>query len=209
MKILLATSNHGKVKEIKEFFKDYQIYAFGDILEPFEIEENGTTFQQNAIIKSKAVFDELKKQGLDDEFITLSDDSGISIQALNWRPGVFSARYSDDGTLSNRDEIGAKNRQKVICELHEMGLNQSYAFYTACMAITSKFGTFNAHGFMHGRVIDTEKGDHGFGYDYMFIPNGFDKTTSELDPSIKAQISHRVHALKLISYIIKNLSKIY
>lgn len=209
MKILLATSNSGKVKEIKEFFKDYEIYAFGDILEPFEIEENGVTFQENAIIKANAVFQKLKEKGLEDDFITLSDDSGISIEALDWRPGVFSARYSDDGTLTNRDEIGALNRKKVIRELHKLNLTESYAFYTACMAIASKFGSFSAHGFMHGKVIDTERGDHGFGYDYMFIPDGFTKTTSELDPSIKAQISHRIHALELISHIIKKLAQIY
>ena len=82
MKIVLATSNLDKVKEIKEFLKGYEIYALSEVVKPFEIVEDGSTFQQNALIKSRAVFAKLKEQGLDSEFISLSDDSGISVDAL-------------------------------------------------------------------------------------------------------------------------------
>lgn len=211
MKILLATSNSGKTKEIKEFLTNYEIYALHEVMEPFEIEETGTTFKQNAIIKSNAVFEKLKQMGLDNEFITLSDDSGISIEALNWLPGVYSARYScsDNEIITNRDDIGARNRLKVIKELHERNLKESFAFYTACMAVSTNFGVFSAHGFMYGKVIDEQRGDHGFGYDYMFIPNGFDKTIGQLQPQIKAQISHRIHALKLLTYILSSVNKVF
>ena len=88
MKIVLATSNLDKVKEIKEFLKGYEIYALSEVIKPFEIVEDGSTFQQNALIKSKAVFAKLKEQGLDSEFIALSDDSGISVDALGGEPGI-------------------------------------------------------------------------------------------------------------------------
>ena len=203
MKILLATGNHGKVKEIKEFYSEFEIYALNEILEPFEIVEDGKTFQENAFIKARAVFDKLKERNLGDEFVVLSDDSGISVQALSWRPGIYSARYSGENATD------ATNRAKVIAELNSLNLKESPAFYTACIAVVSKFGEFSAHGFMHGKVINEERGEHGFGYDFMFIPNGFSKTIGELAPEIKLQISHRTKGLILAEYILKNLNRYF
>ena len=201
MKILLATGNHGKVKEIKEFYNKFEIYALDEVLTPFEIVEDGKTFQENALIKARAVFNKLKEKNLENKFIVLSDDSGISVQALSWRPGIYSARYS------GANATDATNRAKVIAELNELNLKESPAFYTACIAIVSKFGEFSAHGFMHGKVINEERGDHGFGYDFMFIPNGFSQTIGELAPEIKLQISHRTKGLILSKYILNVLNR--
>ncbi|AII14159.1 putative dITP/XTP pyrophosphatase [Campylobacter iguaniorum] len=203
MKIVLATSNKDKVKEIKAFYKDYEIYALSEICEPFEIEENGSSFQENALIKARAVYKKLKELGLDDEFISLSDDSGISVEALNFAPGIYSARYSGAGATD------ASNRVKLKAELNALGLKNSKAFYTACIAIASKYGEFSAHGFMHGTAIDEERGENGFGYDFMFIPNGYDKTVGQLDESVKLAISHRSRGLELARYILKSLEKRY
>lgn len=97
VKILLASNNACKVAEIKALLKGYEIYAFGEILKPFEIEENGTSFKENALIKSRAVFCALSQEQKG-EFITLSDDSGISVAALNGAPSIHSARFSAQKT---------------------------------------------------------------------------------------------------------------
>ena len=105
VKILLASNNACKVAEIKALLKGYEIYAFGEILKPFEIEENGTSFKENALIKSRAVFCALS-QKQKSEFITLSDDSGISVAALNGAPSIHSARFSAQKTdKANRAKL--------------------------------------------------------------------------------------------------------
>ncbi|WP_257942749.1 putative dITP/XTP pyrophosphatase [Campylobacter lari] len=198
LKIILATSNAHKVEEIKNFLTTYEIYALNEIITPFEIIEDGVSFKENALIKSKAIFNALGKK--QDEFITLSDDSGISVEALNNAPGIFSARYSQEGT----DEA---NRNKLIQALHEKNLHQNKAFYTAAIAISSKYGHFSTHGYMHGLAIDTPRGNNGFGYDPLFIPKGFDKTLGELDEQVKLKISHRSQALMFATYILRALEK--
>ncbi|QYH03080.1 non-canonical purine NTP pyrophosphatase [Campylobacter lari] len=198
LKIILATSNAHKVEEIKKFLTTYEIYALNEIITPFEIIEDGVSFKENALIKSKAIFNALGKK--QDEFITLSDDSGISVEALDNAPGIFSARYSQEGT----DEA---NRNKLIQALHEKNLHQGKAFYTAAIAISSKYGHFSTHGYMYGLAIDTPRGNNGFGYDPLFIPKCFDKTLGELDEQVKLKISHRSQALMFATYILRALEK--
>ncbi|AQW88333.1 putative dITP/XTP pyrophosphatase [Campylobacter pinnipediorum subsp. caledonicus] len=201
MKIVLATSNKDKVKEIKEFLKDYEIYALSEIMQPFEIVESGSTFKENALIKSNAVYDKLKELGLDDEFVALSDDSGICVDVLGGRPGIYSARFSGENATDK------SNRTKLIQELNGLNITTAQAHYVACIAISSKFGEFCTHGFMYGDVINEERGDNGFGYDFMFVPNGFDKTVGELDYQTKLEISHRSKGLELAKIVLKTLQK--
>lgn len=203
MKIVLATGNKDKVKEIKEFYKNFEIYALNEICRPFEIIENGKSFKQNALIKARAVFEKLKELKLENEFISLSDDSGICVDALDGRPGIYSARFS----MQNATD--ASNRKKLSQELHALNLKESAAHYTACIAICSNKGEFSTHGWMYGKVIDEEKGKNGFGYDFMFIPNGYDKTIAQLPFHIKSQISHRSKALENAKFILKSLQKFY
>ena len=210
MKIVLATSNLDKVKEIKEFLKGYEIYALSEIVKPFEIVEDGSTFQQNALIKSRAVFAKLKELGLEDEFVSLSDDSGISVDALGGEPGIYSARYSDideSGQMAAKNATDASNRAKLISKLNALNLQSSLAHYTACIAISSKFGDYTTHGFMYGEAINEERGTNGFGYDALFIPNGFNKTLGELDNETKLKISHRSKGLELANFVLKSLKK--
>lgn len=201
MKIVLATSNLGKVKEIKALLKDHEIYALSEILTPFEIVEDGISFKENALIKSRAVFEALRKKGLENEFISLSDDSGISVEALGFAPGIYSARYS------GANATDASNRAKLIANLNALNLDRASAFYTACIGINCVFGEYSAHGFMYGDVINKERGESGFGYDFMFIPRGFDKTIGELDERIKSQISHRAKALKNAEILLNFIQK--
>ena len=212
MKIVLATSNLDKVKEIKEFLKGYEIYALSEVVKPFEIVEDGSSFQENALIKSKAVFAKLKELGLEGEFISLSDDSGISVDALGGEPGIYSARYSDideSGQMAAKNSTDASNRAKLISKLNALNLQSSLAHYTACIAISSKFGDYTAHGFMYGEAINEERGTNGFGYDALFIPNGFNKTLGELDNETKLKISHRSKGLELANFVLKSLKKNY
>jgi XTP/dITP diphosphohydrolase len=188
MKIVLASSNRGKIKEIKKYFKD--VVAFSDLITPFEIEENGKSFKENAIIKAKAIYEKLPNH------IIIADDSGISVPILGNNPGIYSARF--DGS----DATDKDNLEKLINELKKNKISKTPAFYTSAIAIASPYGIFTTHGFMYGDVIDEARGEGGFGYDPMFIPNGYDKTLGELDEEIKKSISHRTKALNLAKYIL-------
>ncbi|EFC32258.1 RdgB/HAM1 family non-canonical purine NTP pyrophosphatase [Campylobacter jejuni] len=199
MKIILATSNKHKVLELKEILKDFEIYAFDEVLTPFEIEENGKTFKENALIKAKAVFNALDKEQKKD-FIALSDDSGICVDVLGGNPGIYSARFSGKGDDKS-------NRDKLVSEMMKKGFKQSKAHYVAAIAMVGLMGEFSTHGTMYGQVIDTEKGENGFGYDSLFVPKGFDKTLAELSKDEKNNISHRFKALEIAKTILKILNK--
>ncbi|ACM92782.1 non-canonical purine NTP pyrophosphatase, RdgB/HAM1 family [Nautilia profundicola AmH] len=194
MKIIVASSNKGKIKEIKKFFEGIEILPYSELIEPFEIEENGTTFKDNAIIKAKTIYEKLPGS------IVLADDSGISVPVLGGVPGIYSARFAGAGA-SDKD-----NLYKLIDELKKRNIKKTYAYYTAAIALATPYGIFTTHGFMHGNVIDEARGNKGFGYDPMFIPKGFDKTLGELDENIKKSISHRSKALELANILLKSIN---
>ena len=193
--IVLASNNQGKIKEFQNYLNNFEVIAYKDIIGEIDIIENGNSFKQNAIIKAKAIKNKLIQQKLN--YFVLSDDSGISIEALNFEPGIKSARYSGG---DDKD-----NNKLVIKKLNELNISSSKAFYTAALClIDTKNNIWTTHGFMHGKVINQEIGTKGFGYDPLFIPDGYTKTLGELDEDIKQKISHRVKALKLMLLIIKN-----
>ncbi len=191
MKIILASGNRGKIEEIKNIL-DYEVVPYFEIIEKFEIEENGSSFKENAIIKAKAIYEKLDKDS-----IVLADDSGISVPVLGGIPGIYSARFAGENA-TDKD-----NLDKLISILKEKKIKKTYAFYTASIAVASKWGVFTSHGFMRGDVIDEKRGDKGFGYDPMFIPYGYNKTLGELEEDIKRKISHRVKALENIKPLLK------
>ncbi len=193
MKLVLATGNRGKLREFKQMCKD-EVVAFSDLLGEFEIVEDGDSFSENALIKARTIYEKLG-----DKYLVISDDSGISLPILNNAPGIYSARYAGDGA-SDKD-----NLYKLIDAIKEKGINSTPAYYTASIAIVSKYGEYVVHGWMHGDVIDEARGDKGFGYDPMFIPSGFDNTLGELDDDVKRAISHRSKALDLAKPIIEML----
>jgi len=197
MKIVLATTNKGKLREFNEMCKD-EVIPFRDILGDLEIIENGKSFQENALIKAKTIFDKL---GGDDEYIVISDDSGISVPLLGGEPDIYSARYAGVNA-TDKD-----NLFKLVDNIKAKGVDRTLAYYTASIAIVSKYGEYSVHGWMYGDVITTPRGDNGFGYDPIFIPQGYNKTLGELENSIKKSISHRSKALKLAKPIIKLLNR--
>ncbi len=193
MKIVLATGNKGKLREFQQMC-DAEIIPFSSLTGALEIVEDGETFAANALIKARTIYEKVG-----DDYLVIADDSGISLPVLNGAPGIYSARYAGEGA-SDKD-----NLYKLIDALKAKGLKETHAYYTAAIAIVSKYGEYVVHGWMHGKVIDEARGEKGFGYDPMFIPAGFDKTLGELDDEIKADISHRSKALALAKPIITML----
>ena len=198
MKIVLATGNKGKLREFKQMCQD-EVKAFSELLGEFDIVEDGDTFAANALIKARTIYEKLGKAYLENDYLVISDDSGISLPILNGAPGIYSARYAGVG-VTDKD-----NLHKLIEAVKEKSLKSTPAYYTAAIAIVSKYGEYVVHGWMHGDVIDEARGDKGFGYDSMFVPSGMDKTLGELDDDIKSKISHRSQALELAKPIIKML----
>lgn len=195
MQLVLASSNKGKVREFMQMCEK-KIIPFSDLLSPFEIIEDGATFAQNALIKARTIYQKVGEKSL-----VISDDSGISVPALGNRPGIYSARFAGEGATDK------ENLAKLIDEIKAAGLYRTPAYYTAAIAIVSKYGEYVVHGWMYGDVIDERRGEKGFGYDPIFIPEGYEQTLGELDEAIKSEISHRGKALKLAKPIMQMLLK--
>ena len=195
MKIVLASGNKGKITEFQKLMPNDDVIAFSEILGNIEIVEDKDSFKGNAIKKAQTIYDELIKIGQND-VIVISDDSGITVPALNNEPGIYSARYAGEGSSDKQ------NNAKLIENLNKQNLEKTPAFYTACIAIVYKGEVYTVHGWMHGNVINKELGEGGFGYDPMFIPNGFDKTLGELGYEAKKEFSHRTKALDLAKKVL-------
>lgn len=195
MNVVLATSNKGKVREIIELLHDRQVHPYTDLIEGFEIVEDGSTFQENALIKARAVYAALG----DENAVVIADDSGISVDALGGEPGIYSARYGGEGA-SDRD-----NLLKLVEALKEKNLQTSPAHYTAAIAVVSREGERCVHGWMYGDVITELRGENGFGYDPIFIPAGYHQTLGELPNDVKKGLSHRSKALALAKILIDQI----
>jgi XTP/dITP diphosphohydrolase len=198
MKIVLATGNKGKLKEFNQMCRD-EVIPFSKLLGDLEIVEDGDSFKANALIKARTIYEKL---GV--EYIVISDDSGISVPLLDGEPGIYSARYAGEGA-SDKD-----NLYKLIDKVKAKGIERTLAYYTASIAIVSKYGEFSVHGWMYGDIITTPRGENGFGYDPIFIPIGYQQTLGELNEALKNSISHRSKAMQLAQPIIgmlRNQSK--
>ena len=195
MKLVLATGNKGKLREFKQMCQD-EVVPFSDLLGAFEIVEDGDTFAANALIKARTIYEKLGAQNPSIDYLVISDDSGISLPILDGAPGIYSARYAGEG-VTDKD-----NLYKLIEAVKEKGLKSTPAYYTAAIAIVSKYGEYVVHGWMHGDVIDESRGEKGFGYDPIFIPDGYELTLGELEDDVKSAISHRSKALSLVKPII-------
>ena len=194
-KLVLATSNKGKVREIKELCKEYEVVPYTDLIPAFDIVEDADTFKDNALIKARAVYEALG----DEDAVVVADDSGISVDVLDGAPGIYSARYGGENA-SDKD-----NLNKLMQDIKNKGVLSSPAHYTAAIAIVTKGIEKTVHGWMYGTALTEARGEGGFGYDPMFVPLGYDKTLGELDNEIKKKLSHRSKALNLASKILKVL----
>ena len=201
LKIILATSNKGKVREIKELCQDYEVIPYSEIIEEFEIIEDGATFKENALIKARAVFKALKENTSLDlkEIVVLADDSGISVDVLEGKPGIYSARHAG---VNAKDK---DNLHKLIADIKEKNVASSPAHYTAAVALVTSKSEFCVHGWMYGTALAKSVGESGFGYDPMFVPENFNETLGQLQESVKRDLSHRAKALKLAKIILQTL----
>ncbi|MEO1942468.1 MAG: RdgB/HAM1 family non-canonical purine NTP pyrophosphatase [Campylobacterales bacterium] len=196
--IVIASGNRGKIEEIEKIL-GREVIPYRELIGEVEIEEKGESFKENALLKGETIYRLLKERG--EEWIVLADDSGLVVPALGGRPGIYSARYSGPGATDH------SNRQKLIEELKKRGLERTPAHYVAAIGVVSQFGSWSAHGFMYGEVIPEERGEMGFGYDFLFIPTGYSRTLGELPPEVKNRISHRRHGLENIKPILRVLEK--
>jgi XTP/dITP diphosphohydrolase len=188
MKMIAATNNSHKLEEIKAILKDkgMEIKSLADVGLDIEIEENGTTFIENALIKAREVF-RLTGEA------SIADDSGLEVDALKGQPGVKSARYSGE-TGENKDK---KNNEKLKAALKDItDDNRGARFCSAIAAVFPDGQEITAEGYVYGKIGYEEKGEYGFGYDPLFIVDGYGRTMAELDSSEKNKISHRANALK-------------
>ena len=189
MNLIFATHNQHKVSELKKLVpKSYSIFSLKDICCFNEIEETGSTLEENAQIKADYI---RYKFGLD----CFSDDSGLEIDALNGYPGVFSSRYA--GPKKNND----LNIQKIWEELK--GVKYPSASFRSVFHLHLSGKTYSFEGRVNGNIIFEKRGNSGFGYDPIFIPKGFNKTFGELGYEIKNKISHRAKASKKLIALLK------
>ncbi len=190
MKILIATNNKHKVKEISSIFADtgYEIVSPAQISLKVEAEENGETFAENAMIKAKAFN---QASGL----TSVADDSGLVVYALNGQPGVYSARYGGEG-------LDDKGRTALLLKNMENVTDRRAAFVCAIAMVFDDGRTLTAEGRCEGKIIYAPVGKNGFGYDPVFVPDGFDKSFAELSEDEKNKISHRGKALEVLKDIL-------
>ena len=182
MKIVFASGNRGKLREAGEIFKGFEIVPISAFPAWHAPDENGSTFLQNAVIKAEAAAAAAEGE------IVLADDSGLVVPALNGAPGIFSARFSPEGT-------DAANRRKLLGELSKIGDRNAYFLCTAVLVFPDRT-VLAAEGRCFGKIIENERGNNGFGYDPVFVPDGYEKTLAELSEEEKNAISHRGKAFR-------------
>lgn len=190
---IIATHNLGKVKEFKEILepKGYDVKSLAEIGFTEEIEETGHTFEENAILKAEAVAKAVNK-------MVIADDSGLSIDNLGGRPGVYSARYAGE----QKDDQA--NIDKVLSELKGIEKEQRTARFRCALAVSIPGEeTKTVEGHVEGYIADEPRGEYGFGYDPIFIVKDKDKTMAELTSDEKNKISHRADALKKLAKLLE------
>ena len=187
--IVISTGNAHKLEEIGSILKDldYNVHSLKDVnLGDLEIEENGKTFEHNALIKARTV---AKLTNM----ITIADDSGLEVDALGKKPGIYSARYAGENATDQ------ENREKLLKAMKNIPVSHRQGRFVCCIAVVFPDGKeFVVRGTCEGTIAFEEKGKNGFGYDSLFIVDKYNKTFAEIPASIKNTISHRAKALELM-----------
>jgi XTP/dITP diphosphohydrolase len=196
MELLIATKNEGKIKELGGLLNGLPVRLrglneFGNIFEP---EETGSTFAENARLKASYY-------ALETGITALADDSGLEVEALGGAPGVFSARYGGENASY------AQKMNRLLSEINKTGGDNRRARFVCSMAISDAGGgiKFTSEGVCEGKIAFEPRGAGGFGYDPIFIPEGFSETFGELPDRVKQKISHRSRAIiKIIRFLRDN-----
>lgn len=199
MRLVFASNNAHKLAEVRAMMPEgISVLSLSEIGFEDEIDETGTTLEENSAIKADAVYQWLTANGewrkVDGVF---ADDTGLEIDALGGKPGVYTARWAGEP---------AANRQKALAELKDK-TDRSAQFRTVITlikfsAISDQYSETQVSGIVRGRIAEEEYGQGGFGYDPVFIPEGYNKTFGELPAEVKNSISHRARALQALVKII-------
>lgn len=198
MEILFASNNVGKIKEIKKLLpKSFKVSSLDDMDRKVDIPERGKTIEENAMIKSNFASRIFNK-------VSIADDSGIEIDYLKGAPGVYTARYAsmEEGTNADSHDTSANN-SRILREMEGVPYNKRTAKATTVISLTLNKGlciTFK--GIVNGYITTTPIGDKGFGFDSIFVPEGYSKTFAEMSSKEKNEISHRAIAVdRLVNYL--------
>ena len=195
-KIILATRNQGKIHEIQSMLDSnyFEIKNLSQYPEIPEVIEDGITFQENALKKATAIFE---ATGI----MVLADDSGLEVDYLNGRPGVYSSRFAGEKATDT------ENNRKLLNLLNGVPQTRRAARFRCVMILKTPEQTYSFDGTCKGIIIDEPRGKNGFGYDPLFYVPEFQQTFAELDSQIKNQISHRGIALRKVIDLLKNWEK--
>jgi len=196
MRIVFATRNEGKVREITEMLcrTDVELVSLNHFASLPEIVEDGKTYLENALKKARTISEYTGET-------VLADDSGLQVDVLGGEPGVYSARYAGEGST---DE---ENNAKLLAKLKDVPLEKRGASFFCALVLYHPDGHYHAfEAKWQGRIIDERRGSNGFGYDPIFLWPDLDKTAAELPPEIKNEVSHRGQAFaKLKSHLVKDM----
>ena len=195
MKILIATKNKNKVRELNEMLNmpDIELFSMSDLNIDLDIVEDGKTFAENALIKATELYNYLN----DDSYTVIADDSGLCVDFLNGAPGIYSARYSGGGDF--------ENNMKLLDELKNVPDNKRTAHFSCVIAFVNKDGSQTFEGICNGLIAHEEIGDNKFGYDPIFIYPEANCTFGEMPANEKNKVSHRAIAIsKLKKYLQDN-----
>lgn len=192
--LVLATTNKGKIAELSELLKDYpyEVWGLDRFPELADIEENGATFTENALIKARTV-------AAHTGFPSMADDSGLCVDALNGEPGVFSARYGSDWEALPGESRDQRNIRKLLHVLGDVPEGERGCRFVTAMAAVNPDGRERvSSGEWTGQLLKTPRGENGFGYDPVFFDSELQKTAAQLSREEKNSRSHRGKALRAI-----------
>ena len=196
LRLLLATRNAHKTREFAEILgKEFEVCDFSSVPHALEVEETGTTFEENAVLKALA-------PSQDRHLFVVADDSGLEVDALDGAPGIHSARYS------GQDATDQQNVDKLLSELARRNVSPPKRIARfRCVIALARDGKLlkTFEGIVDGIIVDLPRGEHGFGYDPIFVPNGFDRTFAELPAETKNEISHRAQAARKLAHYLSTL----
>ncbi len=201
-RIVFATGNTGKVREIQAILADLglEVVSMKEVGIHVDIEENGSTYEENALIKSRAVAACLKETGQQKHTVVMSDDSGLEIDYLNKEPGIYSARYLGEDTSYRIKNANLISRLEGV----EDALRTA-RFVCAIAAVLPDGRELASRGVIEGRIGYEEKGSNGFGYDPIFYVPEFGCTTAELSEEQKNRVSHRGNALQAMKGLLQEI----
>ncbi|MBR6116727.1 MAG: RdgB/HAM1 family non-canonical purine NTP pyrophosphatase [Paludibacteraceae bacterium] len=193
MKLVFATNNAHKLDEVRRILSaDVEVLSLEQVGFLHDIDETGTTLAENSRIKAETVAEWLRANSQQPVDGVFADDTGLEIDALGGKPGVYTARWAGEP---------AANRRKALQELADKP-NRAAQFRTV-VTLIDRTGTRQVDGIVRGRIATEERGDGGFGYDPVFIPEGYDKTFAELPAETKNTISHRARAMSELKKLLQ------